>query len=175
MNRDKPIIHYERRTFPSEEYVPTETYCGLRDLVLRLPLDHPELASNAPIALLVEMGYPQAVVTLVVVADGTTSVYFSNGGGIIGCGGDIKVYAESKVLAAEIVKSVDRIPRTYDFPLPRRGCVRFYVLYTDDSRTYEVTEERLQLGADELSEAYRRTQAVISAIRLLQKTCSKKS
>jgi hypothetical protein len=42
---------------------------------------------DAPIlALLMETGYPEAVATLVAVADGTSSLYFSNGGGFIGVG-----------------------------------------------------------------------------------------
>jgi len=36
--------------------------------------------------VVMETGYPEAVASLVVVADGTTSLYFSNGGGIIGAG-----------------------------------------------------------------------------------------
>ena len=33
-----------------------------------------------------ESGYPERVATLVGVVDGTTSLYFSNGGGVIGAG-----------------------------------------------------------------------------------------
>lgn len=47
------------------------------------------LVAGAPTeawGVLMETAYPDAVVTLVALADGTTSLYFSNGGGIIGAG-----------------------------------------------------------------------------------------
>ena len=53
--------------------------------------------------ILMETGYPEAVATLVAFADGTTSLYFSSGGGTIGAGDHIAVrtVAESFLRAAD--------------------------------------------------------------------------
>jgi hypothetical protein len=65
-----------------------EVYESLRRQVLQLTPDQlGDAFADAPIlALLMETGYPGAVATLVGVADGASSLYFSNGGGFIGAG-----------------------------------------------------------------------------------------
>ena len=72
------------------DYKPVEMYSGLREMVfsaksedlgLKAPPDGP-----AVWGLVMETGYPEAVMTLVALGDGTVSIYFSNGGGIIGLG-----------------------------------------------------------------------------------------
>ena len=66
-----------------------DIYQGLRQQVLTLDplsLGLDPSASNRVWGVLMETGYPEAVASLVVIADGTVSLYFSNGGGIIGVG-----------------------------------------------------------------------------------------
>ena len=73
-----------------------ETYRALRQLALDLTpaLLGSDIPAGAPaLALLMETGYPTAVATLVGVVDGTTSMYFSNGGGMIGAGSHPEVAA----------------------------------------------------------------------------------
>ena len=43
--------------------------------------------------ILMETGYPEGVATLVALGDGTTSLYFGNGGGVIGAGEHDRVRA----------------------------------------------------------------------------------
>lgn len=78
--------------------------------------------------ILMETGYPQAVVTLVSLADGTTSLYFSHGGGVIGGGQHETVARASKsfVIAAE--GYYPKMTLTKSFPFPPVGRVKFYVL-----------------------------------------------
>ena len=59
---------------PAGDYAPAEVYAGLRGRVLALRPHELGLSEDAPVAALMETGYPEAVVTLVVVADGTTSL-----------------------------------------------------------------------------------------------------
>jgi hypothetical protein len=68
------------------ERAPAAVYLGLRQQVLRLTPEQlgDELVDGPILALLMETGYPEAVATLVAVVDGTTSLYFSNGGGVLG-------------------------------------------------------------------------------------------
>jgi hypothetical protein len=66
-----------------------EVFLGLRRLALDLTPGKLGAGNGdgAPIlATLMETGYPTAVATLVGAVDGTTSLYFSNGGGVIGAG-----------------------------------------------------------------------------------------
>ena len=67
------------------DYEQAEVYSDLRKQVLSLTSE--QLGTNSPVlAVLMETGYPEAVATLVSVADGSSSLYYSNGGGIIGAG-----------------------------------------------------------------------------------------
>ena len=71
----------------SREYELAEIYLDLRGRALALTREllDPETASEGRVlALLMETGYPEAIATLVGLGDGTTSMYFSNGGGTIG-------------------------------------------------------------------------------------------
>jgi hypothetical protein len=78
---------------------PAEVYAGLRQQALRLTPDQlgdGSLAGVPILALLMETGYPQAVATLVAVVDGTSSLYFSNGGGFIDAGTQAAVAEASR-------------------------------------------------------------------------------
>ena len=74
----------------AEDYQVDSAYAGLRDMVLGInPGDigiNPK-ATGEVWGVMMETGHQAAVVSLVAIADGTVSLYFSNGGGIIGLGG----------------------------------------------------------------------------------------
>src|SRR5262249_2976490 len=64
-------------------------YAGLRSMALGMMADALRLDGLTPdecYGLLMETGYDKAVVTLACFLTGDTSLYFSNGGGIIGAG-----------------------------------------------------------------------------------------
>jgi hypothetical protein len=102
-------------------------YAGLRQQVLSLTPDQlgEELADEPIFALLMETGYPEAVATLVGVAEGTTSLYFSNGGGFIGAGTHANV-AEANRRWHELGRSVlPRLGVIADPPLPDEDMTQF--------------------------------------------------
>src|SRR5256714_12731142 len=104
-----------------------EVYEGLRKQVLHLTAAQlGEKFAEAPIlALLMETGYPQAVATLVGVVDGTSSLYFSNGGGIIGAGTH-KTVADANARWLESgVAVLPRLSVVTDTPLPDVGLEQF--------------------------------------------------
>ena len=68
--------------------------------------------------------YPEAVMTLVALADGTTSLYFSNGGGMIGGGQHSRVAAATKRLVEIASRSLDLLSAASDFPLPPPGVMQ---------------------------------------------------
>ena len=112
-----------------------------------------------------ETGYPQAVATLVVFADGTTSLYFSNGGGIIGAGAHASVRAAGAQLLAVAEQHLATLEKTAATPLPAVGQVRFYVRTFDGTLTAEAKEQDLGARRHALSGLFLAGHAVIAAVR----------
>lgn len=69
-----------------------------------------------------EMGIEGGVATLVVIADGTTSMYWSTGGGIIGAGFHEQVKGPSRAFLAILDRHISEMtPDSPDHPLPTDG------------------------------------------------------
>jgi hypothetical protein len=85
-------------------------YSGLRQQILTLDPAKIRLSPSAELPHvyggLMEMGIGGAVASLVVVADGTTSFYFSTGGGIIGAGFHESVKGPSNAFLAALERHV---------------------------------------------------------------------
>jgi hypothetical protein len=118
-----------RRKRDAERPPPAEVYMGLRQQVLSLtPVQLGAELADAPIlALLMETGYPEAVATLVAVVDGTSSLYFSNGGGLLGAGevprpAPVGVHHVDVAVAAAVAHEADlpAVERPCGMPVPRR-------------------------------------------------------
>ena len=84
------------------------------------------VSATSPWGVVMEIGYPQAIVTTVTFSDGTVSVLRSSGGGFFG-GGDEAVQNAGRGLLqqAQIVQPQTRL--TTDFPSPKTGQVVFYL------------------------------------------------
>jgi len=151
---------------------PAEVYNGLRNQILNLkPSDAGIEPSNEMPnvwGILMETGYPQAVVTLISLADGTTSLYFSNGGGMIGGGQHETVAQASKsfVIAAE--GYYPKMTLTESFPSPAIGRVKFYALTYSGVYTIDIDENDLGNKKHELSPLFYYGQEVITQFRLVQ-------
>jgi len=149
-----------------------DIYRGLRNNILSVDprqLGLTPTPQNSVWGLLMETGYPEAVATLVVIADGTVSLYFSNGGGIIGAGQHETVAESARALLASAPGFLGQMGKTADFPLPKPGDTRFSVLTFDGFFTAEAPEERLGDGGLPLSPLFYRAQDVITQIRLSEK------
>ena len=147
-----------------------DVYSELRQQVLSLTPDQlgDELAEEPILALVMETGYPEAVATLVGVADGTTSLYFSNGGGFIGAGTHASV-AEANRRWHELGRSVlPLLGVTADLPLPADGMTQFIAVTPEGPRGAVAPEEELGEGRHELSPFFYAAQDVITQIRLSQ-------
>jgi hypothetical protein len=75
-----------------------------------------------------ETGYPEAAVTLVAVADGAASLYFSNGGGMIGAGEHANVRPASLGLIKMAEGFLPQMKKVEKFPVPKPGMTCFYVV-----------------------------------------------
>lgn len=101
-------------------------YLGLRRQALTLDPKQVGLASSPEhpqvFAGFMEMGIEGGVATLVVIADGTTSMYWSTGGGIIGAGFHEQVKGPSRAFLAILERHISEMtPDGPDHPLPTNG------------------------------------------------------
>ncbi len=108
---------------------------------------------------------PKAHYSLIVLADGTTSLYFSSGGGIIGAGAHPTIVAANHELMelAESLNVYFAVAGNTD--LPPAGYVRFWVLTYGGVKGLEAAEKALLDGGHPLSGLFEKAQAVITEIR----------
>lgn len=120
--------------------------------------------------VLMETGYPQAVASLVAVADGTTSLYFSSGGGIIGAGQHAAVRSRTEQFVAGADALTNLFTPATEHPLPGVRRVRFYLRTFHGLLTAEAAEVDLGENRHELSRLFHLGHAVIAAVRAASPT-----
>jgi hypothetical protein len=152
---------------------PTKTIKDLRRSVLSLspgdigltqPIDGPTVWG-----ILMETGYPRGLATLVVLADGTTSLYLGHGGGMIGGGEHDNVRAASMKFLASAEQYQKALEPTKSFPYPHVGKVRFTVLTFSGPLTAEADENDLGNGTHELSNLFYPGHEVLTELRRMDK------
>lgn len=153
----------------AEETPPAEMSDELRTMVLNLnPKDIGLTKENFPhpvYALVMETGFPEGSFTLSSVADGSTSLYFSNGGGIIGGGEHEDVRKASNYLLSGAQHFYDKAKKVAEFPKPDAGNVIFYFVAFDGVRSYVASEDDLGNEKDELSSLFFAAHNVITELR----------
>lgn len=151
-------------TIASEHYTPVSLYCGLRDQIQRLPKGK-AVEQSGTIAALMESGHRGAAVTLVTLFDGTTSLYFSSGGGVIGAGQHKPVAAAALEFLRAAGQNTSLMQPTETYPLPQPQHARFYVLSASGAWTAEAPEQDLAQNRHPLSRLFFLAHAVITAVR----------
>lgn len=107
------------------------------------------------------------VATLVVFADGTTSLYSSAGGGIVGSGSQRTVRLASDEFMEAATAANRGMTDAAESPIPAPGRVRFYLRTNAGLRTAEAGEVELKAGTHALSALYTAGQAVLTQVRPL--------
>jgi hypothetical protein len=148
---------------------PAEVIRGLRQQALTLEASQLGVAPTRERphvwGVLMETGFPEAVVSLVAFADGTTSLYFSNGGGVIGAGEHESVRVASAALLGAAEAHVAGFAPAGETPLPAAGRVRFYVRTFGGTLTAETDEQDLGHRRHPLAPVFHAGHAVIAAVR----------
>ncbi len=146
-----------------------DIYTGLRDQALSFGSVEIKAAPVVPggqaLGVVMDMGYDTAVVSVVGLADGTTSMYISNGGGMIGVGENPGAAAASKRWVAVAEAALALLAEGGDDRLPENGTVGFNVLTTGPRFAGEAAESELAEGSHPLSALYAAGQDVITEIR----------
>jgi hypothetical protein len=144
-----------------------EMYAILRRQVLDLSPD--QLGVDATIlALLAETGYAEAVATLVAVVDGTTSLYFSNGGGVIGAGTHEAVRVAAERLLELAAAELDQLSPVDEPGLPAVGRTQFVAVTPMGLLAAQADESDLAERRHELSPLFYATHDVITQVRLVE-------
>jgi hypothetical protein len=154
---------------PGSQHSPV--FGQLRQQALTTPPEELEFERRWPRVWgsVMELGLPSgAVATLVVFADGTTSLYSSAGGGIVGSGSQRTVRrASDEFMEAATAAASRGFADAAESPLPAPGRVRFYLRTTGGLRTAEAGEAELKAGGHALSALYTAGQAVLAQVRPL--------
>jgi hypothetical protein len=149
---------------------PAPVYTALRSRILHLSPVEIGLKPSAQLpslwGILMEMGFPNGVATLACLAEGTTSLYYSNGGGILGSGEVETVAKASQAFLRAAEMSTLQMEAATVLPLPRPGQVRFYTLTYGGVFTSEVAERVLNRGKHPLTRLFYYGQEVLTQIRL---------
>jgi hypothetical protein len=116
-------------------------------------------------AILMETGLQRGAATLFSVVDGTTSLYYSTGGGVIGAGERPSVRATLPAFfrAAEGCAAQFSVASTT--PLPDAGRVRFYLRTFTGTLSAEAAQDDLATMHHPLSPLFQAGHAVLSAVR----------
>ena len=151
---------------------PAQMSDELRSMVLNLnPNDIGVTQENFPhavVALVMETGFPEGSFTLSSIADGSTSLYFSNGGGIIGGGEHENVREASGYLISAAQQFYQQAQEVTLFPKPESGWVIFYFITFDGVRSYTALEDDLGNEKDEFSDLFFAAHDAITELRITE-------
>jgi hypothetical protein len=150
---------------------PAPTYLQLRSRILSLdPAEvglTPSNTSQKVWGVLMETGYVVGTATLVALADGTTSLYYSTGGGLLGSGEYSPVAVASKALVTQAENYLQYMSSADKFPLPAVGQVWFVLLAYSDTFTIEASEKTLSTGKHPLSPLFTLGHEIMTQLHLL--------
>jgi hypothetical protein len=150
---------------------PAQTYLQLRSRILSLSPAEIGLTTSSKTphvwGVLMETGYTVGTATLVSLADGTTSLYYSTGGGMLGSGEYTPVAEASKALVAQAENHLQHVSSANEFPLPAVGQVRFILLTYTGILTAEASEETIASSTHPLSPLFMRAHEILTQLSLL--------
>ena len=145
-----------------------ESYKSLRDQVFSLA--DGKIKSIAPTkdeiyAVLMETAYPEATFSLVAVSDGSASLYFSNGGGIVGAGQHQSVRKHALSFLDSAFENLKYTEKTRETLLAKVHHTIFYLI--TESGIYLADELESDLGNNKhkLSSLFHHGHSLITAIR----------
>lgn len=147
-----------------------DIYLDMRQMILDLPpseisVQWPEELSTVRAALM-ELGLSGGVATLVCLADGTTSLYFSNGGGTLGLGAKLPVANAARSFLTAAEGKAESLDHEGMGELPEEGEVGIQILTVDGWRSARDSEREVQATGHPLHALYAAGQGVITQIRL---------
>ncbi|NJM54678.1 MAG: hypothetical protein HC841_00995 [Verrucomicrobiae bacterium] len=150
-----------------QDYKVADVYSGMREMILTISPEKLPILKDKPIyAVLVEMGRPGAAVTMMTVADGAASLYFSNGGGIIGLGEHENVRKESLEFIRLSSQFLPQMKKVSIYPLPKPDQTQFYIITPDGIYTHFAQDSDIEKQSHPLFPLWSKAQDVITQMRI---------
>jgi hypothetical protein len=115
--------------------------------------------------MLIDIGYPKSLLSMVTLANGTTSLFSGIGSGVLGAETRPGIAQAAKALVAESEKYLQKMHSTTTFPVPGAGRVKFYLLTFSGVFTLEAAEQDLSGGQQALSPLYAQAVALIRQLQ----------
>jgi hypothetical protein len=158
---------------------PADMMRQLREQALRVSAHDLDLAPTASRprvwGAIMELGYATGIATLMSLSEGTTSLYFSNGGGVIGAGEHAAVREAAEAFLDMVEAHLTQFQAVESTPKPLIGRVRLYARTFDGTLGGEAMEDELGRNLHPLSPVFHAGHAVITAIRESSEPGSRKS
>ncbi len=124
-------------------------------------------------AVFMETGYPEAAFSLRCMGEGTISIYFTNGGGMIGIGehADVRTAGLKLIEMANSFISKAKVTKSQDIPM--NGFTRFYFRTMSGNFMFEDTEDNLGNNRSPFSPLFYQAQKVITKAREVDESKNK--
>jgi hypothetical protein len=149
-------------------------YAGLRQTILTVDPVEVGIAPTPELprvwGVVMDTGYPNGTATVVALADGTTSLYTSTGGGIIGAGAHAGVAAATRALLGVVEAHLDKLPAATQDDLPPADWVVLRALAYGGQRAVLAEEDELGYDRHPLSPVFHAVHEVITQLRLLDES-----
>ena len=160
----KRALNSANRSQPSSANV----YLGLRNLVLQGTRANfglgPGSRPTQPFAVVVDQGPPEGATTVIAIADGSASVYRSNGASSIGGGQSHESIRQAALKTVQVADEVQPLmhPAT-EFPLAQRGEISFYAVTDAGVYTATASVDDLASGRSPFSKLGDSAKAIVAA------------
>jgi hypothetical protein len=141
-------------------------YAEMREMWLKLP-PRPTTAEEV-YCVAYEMGFPKGIATAFASADGSVSLYFSTGGGVLGCGSEERPRAAARKLLDEAQLLRHLLQPTSDTELPASGHYQVYALTRAGILTAKLSVEELKRGVHTLLPLFRAGDALVTESRVMK-------
>jgi len=155
---------------------PGGVYSGLRHQALSTKRTEIGIAAPSPDApvwgVLMETGYPGATATLFTLSDGSTSLYLSSGGGVIGGHAHEHVRQANAAFIHIANQFYQQMTPCESFPIPETGQTMFYALTDSGVLTGGGLENDLGYGRHQLSPLFDAGHEVITQLRQISESAS---
>ena len=165
---------FRRRAKGSDEHgpqTPASVFEGLRSQILNLDPSSVGMSrtpeSPSTWGAVMETGHPNGVASLVCLCDGTTSLYTSTGGGMIGGGAHDAVVRANRVFLDATAAHLGGMAEGFDHTLPAEGRVIIRALTYDGQFAFEAAEDDLGNSRSPLSPVFHAAHGVITQLRLI--------
>ena len=162
--------HAESHSSADTQVAPANAFMGLRTLVLEGTRATfglgPGNPATEPFAVVTDWDDEQGATTVVAIADGSASVYRSNGGGSIGGGQSHQSIRNAALKTVELAAAAQpSMHATRQYPLAARGQVNFYVVTDAGVFTATASQDDLQNNRSPFSALARAAANIIEEYR----------